>query len=421
MRRAILLLLFLYPAICFSQTYSGISFYVVAHQEDWQCFMGRDAWNDMHMSGKKVVLINITAGNWTTAYLPGCCRADCDSLSTDETAYYFATESAEKRSIDLAAGAMRARCPGVNSPYNVTTGRSGIGKTEYRTFRGTHLHDIAVYTNNNIVCYFLRLDEGALTNFYKSEGNIFAVDGSTRYSNFDDLGKTIAGIYKYELQHDLADTFGNPYIHTFDDDLSDNPMDHIMHYYAKTVAYAACALYDPCPKINWHFKLYEGLYLKNELPNLKSIDEAPEIQNKAALYAAWCIGMLSANAQVDWGYFPTAGYSGTDFQDKEYYTEHAEEMGQCDENKEKGNSEAILGAYPNPVSNQLTIELGDKNRDSVLIRLMDANGVTVYTRSLTSEALSATINTSAFAGGPYIVLGSVRGPVIYKSLIIVHH
>src|SRR5580704_6339006 len=52
-------------AVAFSQ-YTSVSYYVVAHPDDWQLFMGVNAFNDITPgiagSGTKVVLIYTTAG-----------------------------------------------------------------------------------------------------------------------------------------------------------------------------------------------------------------------------------------------------------------------------------------------------------------------------------------------------------------------
>jgi hypothetical protein len=54
---------FLFSIIKANPQYNSTSFYIVAHQDDWQYFMGINAAHDLKNPGTKVVFLFITAGD----------------------------------------------------------------------------------------------------------------------------------------------------------------------------------------------------------------------------------------------------------------------------------------------------------------------------------------------------------------------
>src|SRR5271167_860109 len=176
---------------------SSTNFYVVAHEDDWQLFMGLNAALDVPGADSKTVFVHITAGDAGLGTGTG----------GTPMPYYLARENEALSAIRFLANL------GV-----VGSGPSGAASTI--TINGKNLHRV-VYRNT--VAYFLRLPDGNVNGGkgYPSTGNqslllldlgaireISAIDGSAVYFGWADLVETLRGILLYEA-HGSPDVWIN--------------------------------------------------------------------------------------------------------------------------------------------------------------------------------------------------------------------
>lgn len=181
---------------------SGISFYVVAHADDWQLFMQPNVYRDLIDGHIKVIFIITTAGD-----------------AGNGQSYW------------------RAREEGSNSSRRFCLApRSSL--SEDSDFGNFNEHQVHYSVINNTTSYFLRLPDGNMDGkgfekyHYESlpklkDGQIpkiTAVDTSTIYHSWEDLCKTIEAIILYESAEipDITLNYLNP-------DTVANPDDHSDH------------------------------------------------------------------------------------------------------------------------------------------------------------------------------------------------
>ena len=169
-----------------------VAFYISAHQDDWQLFRGRQAWDDVADPRNTVVLIYLTAG---------------DGGRTD--GWWEIRERAALESCRLITGEATI-VPSV------------------RLFRR---HPIACRVCGNTASYFLRLPEGRLTALRDATSAAETIDGSTTYQDWDDLCETVRAILDAER---LAAGCDRPWVNAHDYDPTSNPSppDHPEHLVA---------------------------------------------------------------------------------------------------------------------------------------------------------------------------------------------
>jgi hypothetical protein len=239
---------------------SSTSFYVVAHEDDWQLFMGLNAALDVPSPDSKIVFVHTTAGDAGLGTGTG----------GTPVPYYIARESGALSAIRFIANR------GV-----VGAGPNGVLSTV--TINGKSLIRVAY---KNTVAYFLRLPDGNVDTGrgYPSTGNqsllsldlgaipkISAIDGSATYFGWADLVGTLRGILLYEA-HGSPDVW----INVPDTDLTINPGDHPDHIYTGVAMLDAIA---PLPCVN--AALFTG-YVSGTLPiNL----ETGDVMLQAGLWA----------------------------------------------------------------------------------------------------------------------------------------
>ncbi|WNG38148.1 hypothetical protein F0U61_34135 [Archangium violaceum] len=192
-------------------SYSELSVYISAHEDDWQLFMGVNAYNDIHNSSGKVLFIFTTAG-------------DANSGST----YYQTRENGARSSIRFAADAA------FSPPATPVSGT--------RTFNA---RNIAYWQYKNTVSYFLRLPDGFPDGsragslqqlFEKKVPRTSALDGSATYEGWQSLVTTLEQLIRFELG-----SIPVLWLNTADTDRTKNPNDHSDHYYSSTAAQQAVA------------------------------------------------------------------------------------------------------------------------------------------------------------------------------------
>ncbi len=227
------------------------SFYVVAHEDDWQLFMGLNAAIDVPARESKTVFVHTTAGDAGLGIGNG----------GTPVPYYIARENSALSAIRFVAN----------------LGIAGAGPNAAASsisINGKNLHRVAY---RSAVAYFLRLPDGNVADGtgYPSTGNqsllllasgadptISAVDGSATYNGWADLVATLRAILLYEA-HGSTDVW----INVQDPSATINPHDHPDHTYTANAMLDAIASL-PCVNAS----LFTG-YVSRDLPiNLETDD-----------------------------------------------------------------------------------------------------------------------------------------------------
>lgn len=182
---------------------SEISFYAVAHEDDWQLFMNLNVYVDLVTPNFKQIFIHTTAGD-----------------AGQGPTYWQSREEGSKSSVRF--------CLATLGSLTESTGT--------KAFNG---HTINYWTANNATCYFMRLPDG------NSDGSGFplynhqsllrlknntiqtikAVDESATYNGWSDLYQTIQAIIQSESSGIQSQWINYP-----DTDTTINPGDHSDHY-----------------------------------------------------------------------------------------------------------------------------------------------------------------------------------------------
>ncbi len=230
---------------------------IVAHQDDWQLFMG-DVVAARIRAGGSVTFVYLTAGD-----------DGRDSL------YWRTREQAAMRSTRVAIAAA-----------------SDSTAAECSTVRVLE-HAVQRCVIANSVSYFLRLPDGkrngagfsrygfqSLRKLREKEiGVITAVDGSAMYRGWSDLTATIGRL----IAADSADK--NTTVHTTDPSKRVNPHDHFDH------RLAGLLVNDLGPTQAWPAEYYVGYALGTRAAN-RSTDQARE---KTAIFRAYDNEMMRVN------------------------------------------------------------------------------------------------------------------------------
>jgi|GEM_PF-6168842 len=157
--------------------YSCVSFYVVAHQDDWQLFMGSQAWADVQsydaaesmVNGSKVVFIYITDGAFhsepsdnNSCFL--CLYNENDpqfsSFCGEDNHYSVVRERAAESSLRVAA----------NRPDGTLSGRS-YNNNFSAWYEAINHHSVWCVRYRNTVSYYIRLSTFSLIKwFYGFDG-----------------------------------------------------------------------------------------------------------------------------------------------------------------------------------------------------------------------------------------------------------
>lgn len=184
--------------------------FVSAHPDDWQLFMNPNACNALKNVDNKVIFLHTTAGE--------------AGHGIGNNSYYLAREEGSMRAI-------RFMCNAIN-------GELKQGAEMNPTQVLLNGHNIQRFSYANAVVYFLRLPDGnfggqgypihdhhSLKNFYEgTKTNIHTVDGSTKYSDLDELVETIEALIAYE-----ANDINTVEINIADTNAEINPDDHSDH------------------------------------------------------------------------------------------------------------------------------------------------------------------------------------------------
>ncbi len=185
-----------------NEQFTEISFYIVAHADDWQLFMQPNVCNDLVTPGGKVVFIITTAG-------------DAGGSKT----YWMAREEGSKSSLRFCL-----------APLAILSQASGTKKFNN--------HTINYWSVNNATCFFLRLPDGnidgngfavqdyqSLSKLKAGQINtIAAIDNSTTYQCWSDFYSTLQTIILSESQG-----ISNIWMNYLNPDTNINSNDHQDH------------------------------------------------------------------------------------------------------------------------------------------------------------------------------------------------
>ena len=217
--------------------------YVVAHEDDWQFFMGDHAGTSM-LSGNKVVFVHTTAGD-----------------AGNDTSYWRAREEAAKASVDTLLGAERWTCAAVMVNAHAVR----------RCVKGSR-----------VVAYFLRLPDGnsgdgfgygkgSLRGLRDYATSVAALDRSTSYRSWSDFTATIRAIL-------LREAGGLPvHLRAPEYDYKLNPGDHPDHTLTGDAAHTLA------DGQGWRVDFFVGYDIGNRPTNLKP----PQVELKRAQLAAY--------------------------------------------------------------------------------------------------------------------------------------
>jgi LmbE family N-acetylglucosaminyl deacetylase len=228
---------------------------VVAHQDDWQVFMG-DVIAGRIRAGDSVTFVYLTAGD-----------DGRDSL------YWQTRELGALQSTRVAAGITQTSSAPASCSRTQVSG-----------------HAIQQCITGNVRSYFLRLPDGkrngagfARQNYEslrklrgKRIAAIAAVDGSTSYSGWNDLKATVRELVE------PRSSVGEITIHTTDPSIAANPHDHFDH------RMTGLLVSDLRKSRSWKARYYVGYALASRAPN-RSADQARE---KTAIFIAYDTEMI---------------------------------------------------------------------------------------------------------------------------------
>ena len=231
---------------------------VVAHQDDWQVFMG-DVVANRIKAGDSLTFIYLTAGD-----------DGRDSL------YWRTRERGALQSTLVAAG--------------VRPSDSAIGCSTRRVAE----HEVQECLVGSTRSYFLRLPDGKRNgagfglHSYQSLRKlrarkitaISAIDGSTSYRGWDDVVATVRQLIGSSSREDIT-------LHTTDPSITVNPHDHFDH------RMAGLLVADLRKTRNWKARYYVGYALATRAAN-RSQDQARE---KTAIFLAYDKEMMRVNRQ----------------------------------------------------------------------------------------------------------------------------
>lgn len=240
--------------------HNDLSFYIVAHADDWQLFMNPNVFLDLINDKSRVVIIITTAGD-----------------AGKEPEYWTAREEGCKSSVRFCI-----------APHFFIN--------ECSDLREINQHRIHCWSTNNVSCYFFRLPDGNLdgngfsATYYqtlsrlKSLGTlaIATLDHSTIYHSWTDFYSTLNAIINYERKGS-----DNIWINYLNPDINSDSYEHPDH---RATGQAIQAM-ETLPR--FHQALFSGYACK-----------APESISSTNLF--WKIGMLAAYEKA---VFDMSGYS----------------------------------------------------------------------------------------------------------------
>jgi len=234
---------------------------VVAHQDDWQLFMG-DVMAQRVQSDAPVIFVYLTAGD-----------------DGRDSTYWATREKGVLQSTRIAAGAAAAAAADHSADHC-----SIVNVLE---------HAIRKCTIANTESYFLRLPDGHRNGIGFARHSfqslrklrqqritaMSAVDGSATYNGWSDLKSTVDSLIGVSSSTRIVT------VHTSDPSVAVNPHDHFDH------RMAGLLVYDSRRKARWNVVYYTGYALATRAANRTG----EQVRQKTALFRAYDNVMTQAN------------------------------------------------------------------------------------------------------------------------------
>jgi len=231
---------------------------IVAHQDDWQLFMG-DVVAQRVQAGHRLVFVYLTAGD-----------------DGRDSVYWATRERAALRSTGIATGTV-----------------VGDSSADQCSIVRVLDHAIKKCSIANTESYFLRLPDGHRNGIgfarhsYQSlrklrrnrVSSISAVDGSAVYNGWADLRSTVDSLIGDSSTARIVT------VHTSDPSVVINPHDHFDH------RMAGLLVYDSRRKNKWNVTYYAGYALATRAPNRTG----EQVRQKTSLFRAYDNVMTQAN------------------------------------------------------------------------------------------------------------------------------
>jgi LmbE family N-acetylglucosaminyl deacetylase len=231
---------------------------VVAHQDDWQLFLG-DVVAQRLQTGHRVVFVYLTAGD-----------------DGRDSVYWSTRERAALRSTGIATGAV-----------------TGDSSADQCSIVRVLEHAIRKCSIANTESYFLRLPDGhrngigfarhsyqSLRKLRRNRAtSISAVDGSAVYNGWADLRSTVDSLIGESSTARIVT------VHTSDPSVVVNPHDHFDH------RMAGLLVFDSRRKNKWNVVYYAGYALATRAPNRTG----EQVRQKTSLFRAYDNVMTQAN------------------------------------------------------------------------------------------------------------------------------
>ncbi|MBA3828297.1 MAG: PIG-L family deacetylase [Taibaiella sp.] len=350
-----------------ASTYDSVAFYVVAHPDDWQLFMGSTATHDLLSTHTKVVVIHTTAGD-----------ASCNNRPLSKS-YYMARESGAINSLEYG------------SDYR------SIHDLKQFKIEEVNGHKIRVFRYKDVVNYFLRLPDGCFKCGLNGESiqylkenkisGIRAVDSTASYTNWEDLVNTVKNIIVKE-----SAAVPSVWLNIPDTDEAINPKDHPDHIHTAYLGLEATKDLDYVNK---------NLYVDYHIANLAVNLSADEIAMKSALYAVADFGITQNNNYSTY----TPGH--INFLSRSYFRTEiskADSLVKVNGNVSTCNLSAI---FPNPATTTINVSYRVISKGTVTINVVDMSGVhamSLYDKVNDAGAYSSQHNISLLAPGNYLIV-----------------
>jgi len=380
----------------------------VAHQDDWQLFMGANAFNDIQNynekgpfpNGHRVIIIHTTAGNLNDDDSKSCDCMDAHDTSIKKIPYWKVREYGVKNSIHLAA----CRQGGWSShlPYP---------KDEQVLING---HKITKSVFKNTVSYFLRTKTSQYDAWqYDTNADVNTVDSATTYLDWSDFVTTIYYIYRAEM--DSISCKRTPEFNIPDINTTINPNDHGEHYQAGRAGFEAAQMLSKSTGTFYNVSLFMGYNSQNMPQN----NTQPDVQNEAGMAAVYCLALLDYNAWPEWGGF---FYEWTSRNYFRTITTQQQPTTVANIDLQDSLINATAKIYPNPADKQLNIKINIPLTTNLDIKVIDATGITIFSQSLPFDTHNTfVINTSAYLPGYYVVTTESGGKKISSNIFQVLH
>ncbi len=333
----IILNLLLLSVLLYSNNYSNIIFYIVAHQDDWQLFVGDLAYEDIMSDSSKVVFIYTTAGesNLGESYWRDREKGCIESIRFIKGMYSFSGSDVEYYGQDTIKN-----------------------------------HIISYYKYANTSSYFLRIPNNRLSDIENGISH-YTVDNTSIFQNWDDLYSTI-----YDLINTETSQINDIQIFSHEPDPELNPSSHIDH---RVTGRLTLQIKD---SINCNVLLFKDYttyssYNSNLPVNLDMFS----IMNKAGLFLSYDKKVYDecqhCTTCEPLGYHYTQWLFRT-YISRELFSDSSEVI-QNNKLNIVPNQYILYQNYPNPFNQKTVLSFDLNNESKVLLTIYAPNGKLIET------------------------------------------